>query len=594
MNILNLEHITKRYVTKPILTDVTVGLEDTDRIGIVGINGTGKSTLLGIIAGTIEPDEGQVVKRQGLRISALVQEPVFDESQSILTNVSSAVQGREDYWNTEGEVRSTLIRFGIENPDVLPGELSGGQKKRAALAAAILTPCDLLILDEPTNHLDLAMVNLLQEYLQKFTGALLLVTHDRYFLDSVTEQTLELDRGRAFRYEGGYSEYLEQKQERLNFALAAERKMAALYRQDLAWMMRGARARSTKQKAHIQRFEALRDREKIVEERQVSLSSLPSRLGNKIIEVNEIGKCYDGPLLFHNFTYLFGKTDRIGIIGKNGCGKSTLLKCIIGRETPTYGSVEIGQTVQIGYFGQENNMPRDTDRVIDLVSASSMCERFLFDPEMQYAPIGKLSGGEKRRLCLLKVLMENPNVLVLDEPTNDLDIQTLQVLEDYLDRFAGVIICVSHDRYFLDRVVTRIFAFEDDGTLMQSEGGFTEYLEHGGTIPGAEDAITSFSNNDNSSNNPSETSRVSSRDTWKQPRTKKRLSYNEQREYDALPGEIDALESRIAELEEEMTAVATDYAKLAALSQEKEEADELLETKMERYLELQDMVDSFT
>ena len=460
MNILNLEHITKRYVTKPILTDVTVGLEDT--IGIVGINGTGKSTLLGIIAGTIEPDEGQVVRRQGLRISALVQEPVFDESQSILTNVSSAVQGREDYWNTEGEVRSTLLRFGIENPDVLPGELSGGQKKRAALAAAILTPCDLLILDEPTNHLDLAMVNWLQEYLQKYSGALLLVTHDRYFLDSVTNQTLELDRGRAFRYEGGYSEYLEQKQERLNFALAAERKMAALYRQDLAWMMRGARARSTKQKAHIARFEALRDREKIVEERQVSLSSLPSRLGNKIIEVNEIGKCYDGPLLFHHFTYLFGKTDRIGIIGKNGCGKSTLLKCIIGRETPTYGSVEIGQTVQIGYFGQENDMPNDTDRVIDyirdtaeyirtadgLVSASSMCERFLFDPEMQYAPIGKLSGGEKRRLCLLKVLMENPNVLVLDEPTNDLDIQTLQVLEDYLDRFAGVIICVSHDRYF--------------------------------------------------------------------------------------------------------------------------------------------------
>ena len=686
MNILNLEHITKRYVTKPILTDVTVGLEDTDRIGIVGINGTGKSTLLGIIAGTIEPDEGQVVRRQGLRISALVQEPVFDESQSILTNVSSAVQGREDYWNTEGEVRSTLLRFGIENPDVLPGELSGGQKKRAALAAAILTPCDLLILDEPTNHLDLAMVNWLQEYLQKYTGALLLVTHDRYFLDSVTDQTLELDRGRAFRYEGGYSEYLEQKQERLNFALAAERKMAALYRQDLAWMMRGARARSTKQKAHIARFEALRDREKIVEERQVSLSSLPSRLGNKIIEVNEIGKCYDGPLLFHHFTYLFGKTDRIGIIGKNGCGKSTLLKCIIGRETPTYGSVEIGQTVQIGYFGQENDMPRDTDRVIDyirdtaeyirtadgLVSASSMCERFLFDPEMQYAPIGKLSGGEKRRLCLLKVLMENPNVLVLDEPTNDLDIQTLQVLEDYLDRFAGVIICVSHDRYFLDRVVTRIFAFEDDGTLMQSEGGFTEYLEQGGVIPGAADAVTSgkalsgktsatsgkassaktsaasgkassdktsatsgkassaktsaasgkassdkavgtFGNTSSATasaasettpgstskggetgNNPSVTSRVSSRDTWKQPRTKKRLSYNEQREYDALPDEIDALESRIAELEEEMATVATEYTKLAALSQEKEEADKLLETKMERYLELQDMVDSFS
>ena len=604
MNILNLEHITKRYVMRPILTDVTVGLDDTDRIGIVGINGTGKSTLLGIIAGTIEPDEGRVVKRQGLRISALVQDPVFDETLSVLENVTAAVQGREDYWNTEGEVRSTLLRFGIENPDAPPAELSGGQKKRAALAAAILTPCDLLILDEPTNHLDLAMVSWLQDYLLKFSGALLLVTHDRYFLDSVTTQTLELDRGRAFRYEGGYSDYLEEKQERLNFALAAERKMAALYRQDLAWMMRGARARSTKQKAHIQRFEALRDREKIVLERQVSLSSLPSRLGNKIIEVDNIGKCYDGPPLFHSFSYLFGKTDRIGIIGKNGCGKSTLLKCIIGRETPTYGSVEIGQTVQIGYFGQENDMPNDTDRVIDyirdtaeyirtadgLVSASSMCERFLFDAEMQYAPVGKLPGGEKRRLCLLKVLMENPNVLVLDEPTNDLDIQTLQVLEDYLDKFAGVIICVSHDRYFLDRVVTRIFAFEEDGTLMQSEGGFSEYLEHGGVIPGAKDAVTAPSSDDAGA---SQSGKGSSRDTWKQPRSKKKLSYNEQREYDALPGEIDALEKRIAEIEEEMAAVATEYSKLAALSQEKEEADERLEEKMERDLELQDMVDAF-
>ena len=663
MNILNLEHITKRYVTKPILTDVTVGLEDSDRIGIVGINGTGKSTLLGIIAGSVEPDEGQVIMRQGLRISALVQEPVFDESQSILANVTASVQGREDYWNTEGEVRSTLIRFGIENPEALPSELSGGQRKRAALAATILTPCDLLILDEPTNHLDLAMVSWLQEYLRKFTGALLLVTHDRYFLDSVTDQTLELDRGRAFRYEGGYSEYLEEKQERLNFALASERKMAALYRQDLAWMMRGARARSTKQKAHIQRFEALKNREKIVEERQVKLSSLPSRLGNKIIEVTDLGMRYDGPLLFHDFTYLFGKTDRIGIIGKNGCGKSTLLRCLIGRETPTYGSVEIGQTVQIGYFGQENEQLNDAERVIDyvrdtaeyirtsdgLLSASSMCERFLFDPEMQYAPIGKLSGGEKRRLSLLKVLMENPNVLVLDEPTNDLDIQTLQVLEDYLDRFAGVIICVSHDRYFLDRVVTRIFAFENDGTLRQSEGGFSEYIEHGGVIPGAEDAVTGARNakktarefaydsmggtaadsgavskgnaksagkdvskstageaqydaadkaagdSENSINSISNGVKVhvNSRDTWKKPQPKKRLSYSEQREYDALPDEIDALETRIADLESEMAAVATEYTKLAALSQEKEEADQLLEEKMERYLELQDMVDSF-
>ena len=580
MNILNLEHVTKRYVSKPVLTDVTIGIEDTDRIGLVGINGTGKSTFLSIVAGTQEPDEGQVIMRNGLRIASLPQDPVFDNDRTLLENIVMQTGSRDEYWNTEGQVRSMLLRLGLTDPECSPKTLSGGQKKRAALAAALLTPCDLLILDEPTNHLDLAMVTWLEEYLQGWKKALLLVTHDRYFLDAVTNETIELDRGGAYRYDGGYSEYLEMKQQRLDFALAAERKMAQLYKQDLAWKMRGARARSTKQKAHIQRFEALRDREKIVEERQVQLSALPSRLGNTVIEIEGISKGYRGKTLFEGFSYLFGKTDRIGIIGPNGCGT----------------------------FSQENIMPDESLRVIDfiretaeyirtpegLTSASAMCEKFLFDPEMQYAPIGKLSGGEKRRLCLLKVLMENPNVLVLDEPTNDLDIQTLQVLEDYLDHYAGVVVVVSHDRYFLDRVVTRIFAFDgSDPVLKQSEGGFTDYLRHFGAVPGEGGAVLS-SREVKGAAAASDQAKPSSRDTWKKERTKKSLSYMEQREYDSIEGEIEALEEKIALLDEQMAASATDFVKLAELSKEREEADALLEEKMERFMELQDMVDSFS
>ena len=608
MNILNLEHISKRYVSRPILTDVTIGIEDMDRIGVVGINGTGKSTFLSIIAGTEEPDEGQVIMRNGLRISCLPQEPVFDPKKTLLENIAAQTGERDEYWNTEGEVANMLLRLGITDPGCSPDILSGGQKKRAALAAALLTPCDLLILDEPTNHLDLAMITWLEDYLKNWKKALLLVTHDRYFLDAVTNETIELDRGRAFRYEGGYSQYLEMKQQRLDFALAAERKMAQLYKQDLAWMLRGARARSTKQKAHIQRFEALRDREKIVEERQVALSSLPSRLGNTVIEIEGIAKGYEGRCLFEDFSYLFGKTDRIGIIGPNGCGKTTLLGCITGRAEPDRGRITIGQTVQIGFFSQENIMPDESLRVIDfiretaeyirtaegLVSASAMCERFLFDPEMQYAPIGKLSGGEKRRLCLLKVLMENPNVLVLDEPTNDLDIQTLQILEDYLDHYAGVVIVVSHDRYFLDRVVTRIFAFDGKSpVLLQSEGGFTDYLEHFGSIPGSGEALLSARDLKESQGAGERKDRPSSRDTWKKERTKTKLSYMEQKEYDSIESEIEALEKKIAELDREMALAATDFVRLGELSKEREGADMLLEEKLERFMELQDMVDSF-
>ncbi len=597
MNILNLEHVTKRYAEGPVLMDVTVGIEDTDRIGIVGINGTGKSTFLKIIAGTEEPDEGQVVRRTGLKTAWLDQDPVFDPDASVLENIARMVGERDEYWNTEGEIRSVLARFGIGDPDGKPAVLSGGQKKRAALAASLLAPCDLLILDEPTNHLDLSMVLWLEEYLKAYKGALLLVTHDRYFLDAVTEKTIELDRGRAYRYEGGYSEYLRMKQERLDYVLAAERRLAQLYKQDLAWMMRGARARSTKQKAHIQRFEALRDREKIVEERQIRLESLPSRLGNTIIEIEGISKSYGDRLLFEDFSYLFGRTDRIGIIGPNGCGKSTLLRCLSGLTVPDTGTVTIGQTVKIGCFAQENDLPDEDMRVIDyvreggeyirtregLVSASSMCERFLFDGTAQYAPVGKLSGGEKRRLCLLRVLMENPNVLFLDEPTNDLDIQTLQILEDYLDGFAGVVVTVSHDRYFLDRVVTRIFAFADGPRLLRSEGGYTDYVRHFGPMGRGEDAVRSAA----------AVRPAPAKPERRREKKKTRLSYMEQKEYDSLEGEIAGLEEEIASLDEEIGRAGADYVRLQDLTARRDALDKLLEEKMERFLFLQDLVDSF-
>ena len=606
MNILNLEKISKTFVSKVILDDVTVGISDTDKIGVVGVNGTGKSTLLAIAAGVLEPDSGQVTKGTDVRISYLSQNPEFDRNRSVLENVASKVSGREEHWDTSGEVRARLLDFGIPDPDCLPSVLSGGQKKRAALVAAVLTPCDLLILDEPTNHLDYQMIEWLSGYLKSFHGALLMVTHDRYFLDEVTDETLELDRGKAYRYAAGYSGYLEMKQQRMDYAIAAERKMAALYRKDLAWMQRGARARSTKQKAHIQRFEEERDREKIAEERQVELNSLPTRLGGKTIILKDIGKRYGDRVLFHHFSYLFGKTDRVGFIGPNGCGKSTLLRCIAGQLKPDEGSVEIGQTVNIGYFSQESEEMDVRERVIDyvretaefvhtadgVVSASSMCEKFLFDGDMQYSPIEKLSGGERRRLYLLKVLMGSPNVLVLDEPTNDLDIQTLQILEDYLDRFAGILIVVSHDRYFLDRVVTRIFSFEEDGTLWQSEGGYTDWTEHRRSAGLSSRKGAAGPRRKENSPGGAEAYERQKKESRKQERRKK-LSYREQREYDGIEEEIDALQRRSDELEKAMEEAARDYTKLAELSREKEETDARLEERMERYLELQDLVDSF-
>jgi len=607
MNLLNLEHVYKSFENRELLHDATVGIDDSDRIGIIGVNGTGKSTMLSIVAGALEPDDGQVIKGNGLKIAYLLQNPEFDNDMTVLENVVRGISGKAEHWDVVGEARVMLQKFGIDDPSMMPSILSGGQKKRAALVATLLTPADLLILDEPTNHLDHGMIEYLQEYLKAYQGALLLVTHDRYFLDQVTNKIIEIDKAKVYKYETNYSGYLELRQQRLDYAKAAERRMATLYRKDLAWIQRGARARSTKQKAHIQRFEELRDREKIIEDRDVSMQSLASRLGGKTIECTNLSKKYGDRTLFSGFDYIFGKVDRVGIIGPNGCGKSTLLKVITGLVEPDTGSVEIGQTVKIGYFGQENDELQTTGRVIDAikekgefvqtkegtVSASKMCETFLFDSNMQYTPVTKLSGGEKRRLYLLQVLMTSPNVLILDEPTNDLDIQTLRVLEDYLDTFQGIVITVSHDRYFLDRVVTRIFSFEPDGTIARSEGGYEDYYQRG--FASSKDvsvgsAVKVHAKADGESDSASEND---SKETWKKPREKKKLTYNEQKEYDTIEEDIEKIEEQIAMLEEDMVANATDYPKLAEASKKKQELEALLDAKMERFIYLQDLVDSF-
>ena len=597
MILMTLEGIGITFGDTAILQNVTQGIDEYDRIGVIGINGTGKSTLLAIIAGTLEADEGQIIRRSGLKVSYLPQNPAFDTGRSVLENVVQNIEQDREFWNVQGEAAAMLEKLGIEDPSVMPETLSGGQRKRAALAAALLTPSDLLILDEPTNHLDHEMIEWLQNQLESYRGALIMVTHDRYFLDEVTTTIWEIDRANVYSYPGNYEKYLQTKQERMNFALAAERKMAQLYKQDLAWIMRGARARSTKQKAHIRRFEALRDREQIVEERNVLIESIPSRMGNKTIEARGLGKSYGNKRLFRDFTYTFLKNDRIGIIGPNGCGKSTLLKILTGRIEADEGSVELGQTIVMGYFGQEYEELPPTDTVIDvvksigeyirtadgLITASAMCERFLFIKSKQYTPVAKLSGGEKRRLHLLRVLMGAPNVLILDEPTNDLDIQTLQILEDYLDHFSGIVIVVSHDRYFLDRVVNRIFSFEPDGLLHQSEGGYEEYLVHKEGLSADEEA--------DSTPAPMET--PAKKQKYRAPAERKKLTFSEQREYDTLEGIIDELTEKSEQLAADMLQASTDYVRLQELAEEKQKTDEELEEKIERFLTLQELVESF-
>ncbi|MCI8409633.1 MAG: ABC-F family ATP-binding cassette domain-containing protein [Lachnospiraceae bacterium] len=591
MNLLTADKISKNYTEKKLLQDVSLGIDERDKIGVIGINGTGKSTLLKLLAGLEEPDEGTITKGNHVRMEYLAQNPEFDDNKTILENVTRHLSHASKGWNVEGEAKAMLGKLGITDLELLPSHMSGGQRKRAALVRTLLTPADILILDEPTNHLDNEMAEWLEGYLQSFRGAFVMITHDRYFLDKVTNKIVEIDKGKLYTYETNYTGFLQLKLEREEMALATERKKKALYRQDLEWMMRGARARSTKQKAHIQRFEELRDREKIETDGKVEITTLSSRLGKKTIELQSISKSYGDKLLIKDFTYIFLKQDRIGIVGGNGVGKSTLLKIIVGEDDCDSGIIEIGPTVQIGYFSQECESMNPSWKVIDYirdvaeyvetedgsVSAAQMLERFLFTGAMQHAPIEKLSGGERRRLYLLKILMAAPNVLILDEPTNDLDIQTLRILEDYLDYFPGIVITVSHDRYFLDRVVKRIFAFQGNGVVRQFEGGFTDYWNV-------------IQKEDTEEFNKLSTDKPKKK--YEKVRQKKlKFTYKEEREYETIDEDIANLEEKIEKLDSEILANSRDFVKLQELTKQKEEMEQQLEEKMDRWVYLNDLAE---
>lgn len=590
MNLLTIDKVTKGYTDKILFKEISLGIQEGDKIGVIGINGTGKSTLLKIISGIEEADTGEVTTGRNIKIEYLAQQPEFDVSKNILENVMLQTQdSHEKDWNKEADAKSMLDKLGIRDYDGRVDVLSGGQRKRLALVRAILNPADILVLDEPTNHLDNDMAEWLEKYLNQYRGAIVMVTHDRYFLDKVTNRIVEIDNGNLYSYAGGYTSFLELKAQREEMELATERKNKSLYRQDLEWMMRGARARSTKQKAHIERFEQLRDREKPKEAASVEMNSVSSRLGKKTVELHEISKSYGDKVLFRDFTYILLKNDRIGIIGKNGCGKSTLLKVINGIVTPDSGYVEIGETVKIGYFSQENEEMNPNLKVIDYVksvaeyittnegsiTASQMLEKFLFTGAMQYSLIGKLSGGEKRRLYLLYILMSAPNVLILDEPTNDLDIQTLTILEHYLDTFSGIVVTVSHDRYFLDRMVNRIFAFEGDGLVKQYEGGYSDFmLSKGDDVP-----------EEKKLDKPKEEKKSYQKDRSNQLK----FTYSEQKEYDTIDDDIAKLETKIEKLEADMVSNASNYGKLNELMKEKEEREKQLEIKMERWMYLTEL-----
>ena len=545
MNLLTAEGITHSYHDRRLFSGLSFHLNEGEKVGLIGINGTGKSTLLKIIAGMLVPDEGTVIRGNQLTLSYLPQSPEFADTDTVL---SAALAGLTDngIWEREPDAKNMLTRLGITEFTKPIHQLSGGQRKRVALVRTLLTDADILILDEPTNHLDSAMAEWLENKLKNYRGALVMITHDRYFLDSVVTRIVELEQGKLYSYADSYLGYLALKSERKEMEAATERKRQSLLKTEIQWMMRGARARSTKQKAHIARYEALRDVTPPKIDENVQMTSVASRLGRTTIELNGICKSYDDRTLIRDFSYIFLKNDRIGIIGPNGCGKSTLMKLINGIETPDSGTITIGQTVKIGYFSQENEY---------------------LDPSLN----------------LLRILMEAPNVLFLDEPTNDLDIETLTILEDYLDHFAGIVVTVSHDRYFLDRVVRRIFAFEENGTITQYEGGYSDYLKKSGDKLSE---MSTISDKKESSRNPDSTSK----DTWKKNAPKKlKFSYKEQRDYETIEEDIQKLEEKITSLEKEMEESASNYSRLTELNEEKENAEMALLEKMERWEYLEDL-----
>lgn len=595
MNLLTMEHIIKSYTDRILLNDIGFSISENEKIGVIGINGMGKSTLLKVIAG-IEPyDSGKISMRSQVKICYLPQTPVFESGTTVL---KAAVEGNIDemnQWTVEADAKAMLNQLGFTEYDEKIEHMSGGQKKRIALVNALLTSADILVLDEPTNHLDNAMSEWLEEYLIQFRGAVLMVTHDRYFLDRVVNRIVEVDNGKLYSYPGNYSEFVRLKEERQNMALATERKRKSLLRTELEWLSRGARARSTKQKAHIDRIKAMQEIQDIQEEKRVSMSSVASRMGNKTIELSDISKSYGEKILIKDYNYIFLKNDRIGIIGPNGCGKTTLLKIINGIVRPDTGTVEMGQTIRVGYFSQENEYMDDSEKVIDYVkevgeyittpegkiTASQMLENFLFDGAMQWSRIEKLSGGEKRRLYLLRVLMSSPNVLILDEPTNDLDIQTLTILEDYLDRFDGIIIIVSHDRYFLDRTVNRIFSFEGKGEIRQFEGGYSDYLIRKELEAVPEEKV--------SAGKAEKADKDANKDAWKQHEKKIRFTYKEQKEFESIDDDIAELEGQIEKLDQEIAQNVTNSARLNDLLKEKEQAEQALDEKMDRWVYLNDL-----
>lgn len=592
MNILNIEHISKIYGDKIIFEDASFGIHEGDKIGIIGINGTGKTTLLRMAAGIEEPDSGQIVRQNGLRIAYLPQNPEFPRDAT----VSSYALGKSA--ETDWMVESNLTKLGIVQYDIPLAQLSGGQRRKVAMAKVLASEFDVLLLDEPTNHLDEEMIAWLEAYLREYRGVILMVTHDRYFLDKVSNRILEISRGNMYSYDANYSKFLELKAEREEMELASERKRQSVLRMELEWAKRGCRARSTKQRARLERLEALKNGKTPVQDQTVEMDSVETRMGKKTIELHHVGKSYGRTKLVDDFDYIVLRNQRLGIIGPNGCGKSTLIKMIAGLIQPDSGEIEIGETIKIGYLAQEEP-DLDTDRrVIDYIrdiaeyvqtrdgkiSASQMLERFLFTPDVQYTPVCKLSGGEKRRLYLLSVLISGANVYILDEPSNNLDIPTLTILEDYLNSFSGIVITVSHDRYFLDNVVDRIFEFDGNGHLQQYEGGYTDYLE-------AKERRHSDTDSSISLKKEVPEKKEAAKD-WKQNRPAKlKFTFKEQREYDTIDDDIAALEEKIEKLDDDMMANATNSLKLSELTAEKEKAEAELEEKMERWVYLNDLAE---
>lgn len=604
MNIINIEHISKIFGGKVIFDDVSCGISEGEKIGVIGINGTGKTTLLRVLAGLEQPDEGQVITQNGIRIAYLQQNPAFPEEKTVLSYVTDGMWDMD--WTLQSEAKSMLNQLGILDHEQPLAELSGGQRRKAALVRTLVQDFDVLLLDEPTNHLDNEMLTWLEDYLNRYKGTVIMVTHDRYFLDRVSNRILELDHGKIYSYEANYSKFLELKVQREEMALATERKRQSVLRMELEWAKRGCRARSTKQRARLERLEALKAGKAPVSDATLEIEATAARMGRKTVELHHISKRYGEKVLIDDFDYIVLKNQRLGIIGPNGCGKSTLIKIIAGLIEPDSGSVEIGETIQLGYFAQEVPDMNTEQRVIDYIkdvaeymptkdgkiSASQMLERFLFTPEMQYAPVSKLSGGEKKRLYLLKVIFTGANVYLFDELSNDIDIQTLTILEDFLNSFPGIVITVSHDRYFLDNVVDRIFEFDGNGHLQQYEGGYTDYLE---TKQKRTSQETSESGNalfgKSGKGKSEEGSSKSSRD-WKQNRkTKLKFSYKEQKEFETIDDDIAQLEDGIAALEAEILANATNPGKLNELMKEKEKAEHALEEKMNRWVYLNDLAE---